>query len=152
MTSAEDDTFRQVRILVQAVTLVMQGLGITVSVGKSVIFKDTFTAIQNSSQMQRAIQAFTTAWNKAGNNPCAKANALFFFLKDSHAAGILWTIITSLCQEMTQADWLKTAFKVSAMLIASLATNGAALIARIVLFGLNASDLAENLKTTPQPE
>lgn len=85
------DTIRQGKILVQAVLLVIEALGITVSVCESVmtaIFKDTSTAIQNSSQMQKAIQAFNTALDEAGDNPWKKASALFFLLKDSKAAGI----------------------------------------------------------------
>lgn len=123
------DTFRKGKILVQAVLLVIEALGITVSVCENVmtaIFKDTATAIQNSSKMQKAIQAFTTAWNEAGDNPWKKASALFFLVKDSRAAGILVTIISRLFQPMSLLNWLKTVAKVSAMLIASLATNGKA--------------------------
>lgn len=152
MTSADVetmDTFRKAQILVRAVSLVIQALGITVSLSQTAmraIFKDTATAIENSSQMQRAIQAFCTSWNEAGDSPAGKASALFFLLKDSYAAGILWTIISSLCQTMSRVNWLKTVAKVSAMLIASLARNGEALIGRIAVFGFGANDFAKDLK------
>ena len=142
------DTFRKAQILVRAVSLVLKAFGITVSLSQTAmraIFKDTATAIENSSQMQRAIQAFCTSWNEAGDSPTGKASALFFLLKDSYAAGILWTIISSLCQTMSRVNCLKTVAKVSAMLIASLARNGAALIGRIADFGFGANDFAQDL-------
>ena len=46
---------------------------------------------------------------------------------------MLWTIIKSLYKEMSKWDWVKTAAKVSAMIIAALATDGAVLIAKIAL-------------------
>lgn len=140
---------RQAQILYQAVSLVVEAFRITVSVSESVksaIFEDTSTAIENSSKMQRAIQDFITRWNKAGNDSCAKAFAIVLLLKDSYAAGILWTIISRLFGPMGRLNWLKTASKVFAMLVVSLAKNGVALIGRIAVFGFNGSDLAKSLK------
>lgn len=140
---------RQAKILYQAVSLVVEAFGITVAVSESVksaIFEDTSTAIENSSKMQRAIQDFTIAWNEAGNDPFAKASAIVFLLKDSYAAGILWTIISRLFGPMGRLNWLKTAGKVFAMLVVSLAKNGVDLIGRIVVFGFNGSDLANSVK------
>lgn len=139
---------RLAQILYQAVSLVVEAYGITVSVSESVksaIFEDTSKAIQNSSQMQKAIQDFTTAFNEAGDNPWKKASALFFLFKDSQGTGILGPILSRLFQPMSLLNWSKTVAKVSAVLIASLATNGKALIGRIVAFGFNGSDFAKNL-------
>lgn len=129
--------------------MVVEAFGITVSVSESVksaIFEDTSKAIENSSKMQRAIQDFITAWNEAGNDPYAKARAIYFLLEDSYAAGILRTIIYRLFGPMGRLNWLKTAGKVFAMLVVSLAKNGVALIGRIAVFGFKGSDLAKSLK------
>ena len=71
--------------------------------------------------------------------------AIFVLVKDSYSAHILWTIIKSLCKEMKWCDWLLTAAKVTAMIIAALATEGAALIAEIALVILSAVDFARKL-------
>ena len=145
---------QQASILVEAVFLVMQAVGIKVSVSKSTMeatVEDTAAAIRNSSQLQRAIAKFVDSWN-SGGGATAKAKAIFFLLKDSMAAGILWTIIKSLCKEMKWYDWLETAAKVSAMIIAALATEGVALIAKIALIVMSAVDFARKIANLVQLE
>ena len=65
---------------------------------------------------------------------------------------MLWTIIKSLCKEMSKLDWMKTAAKVSAMIIAAVATEGAALIAKIALTVLAAVDFARKIANLVQLE
>lgn len=145
---------QQASILVEAVFLVLQAVGIKVSVSKSTMeaaIEDTATAIRNSSQLQRAIAQFINSWN-SGGGATAKAKAIFFLIKDSMAAGILWTIIKSLCREMKWYDWMETAAKVSAMIIAALATEGVALIAKIALIVMSAVDFARKIANLAQLE
>lgn len=132
-------------IMIEAVLLVMSAVGIKISPSAKVIQKtvdETADAIRKSSQMQRALDAFVKAWNAAGSNPVKMATALFNLLKDSYAAGLLWTIIESLCSNMEWYDWLETAARVTAMIIAALASGGTALIAKIALVVLSAVDFA----------
>ena len=139
---------QEASILVEAILLVMQAVGIEISPSESTMnatIEDTVEAIENSSQLQRAIAEFISSWNAAGGNALEKAKAIFTLLKDSYAAGILWTIIKSLCKEMKWYDWLETAAKVTAMIIAALATDGAALIAKIALVVLAAVDFARKI-------
>lgn len=139
---------QEASILVEAILLVMSAVGIKVSVSQSTMkatVEDTAEAIKKSPALQRAIAKFISSWHAAGGSALKKAKAIFFLLKDSFAAGILWTIITSLCKEMKWYDWLETAAKVTAMIIAALATEGAALIARIALVILSAVDFARKL-------
>ena len=140
-------------IVVEAVLLVMSAVGISVSPGESVIedtVEDVAQAIQNSSKLEKAIEQFITAWNAAGGNAVQKAKALFYLIKDTYAARILWTVIKSLCSNMAWYDWLQTAAKVSAMIIAALATDGAALIAEIALIVLSAVDFARKIANINQ--
>lgn len=144
-------TLQKASIFVDAVLLFNDAIGIVEFVSESAVraaVKDTVEIMQNSTQIQRVIQAFITAWDKAEASGSAteKVHALVVFLKDSNVAGILWTIISSLFQEMTWVDWLKTAAKVFLMLISSLATDGAALIARIGLFVIAAYDFKKKLQ------
>ena len=138
---------QEASILVEAILLVMSAVGISVSVSKSTMkatVEETAKAIENSSALQKAIAEFISSWHAAGS-ALKKAKAIFVLLKDSYAAGILWTIIKSLCREMKWYDWLETAAKVTAMIIAALATEGAALIARIALVVMSAVDFIRKL-------
>ena len=135
-------------IVVEGVMLVLQAVGIKASVSSSTVkatVEDTAKAIQESSVMQKAIQAFIKAWKEAGGSASAKAKAIFFLLKNSYGAGILWKIIKSLCSNMSTWDWIKTAATVTAMIIASLATDGVALIAKIALAVVAAADFAKKI-------
>ena len=142
-------------IVVEAVMLVMQVVGIRASVSSSTMkatIKDTAEAIEKSSAFQQAIQKFVSSWKAAGGSATNKAKAIFFLLKETYAAGLLWTIIKSLCREMKWYDWLKTAATVSAMIIAALATDGAALIAKIALAVLAAVNFAKKIANLVQLE
>ena len=152
----ESTTFIQMAsILVEAVLLVMQAVGIKISPSSSTIeatVKDTVTAIKNSSKLQRAIAQFIDSWEKAGGNALSKSKAIFYLIKESNAGGILGTIIKELCRNMTWQDWLKTSAKVAAMIIAALATEGTALIAEIALIVLSAIDFARKIANLVQLE
>ena len=134
---------QEASILVEAILLVMSAVGITVSVSQRTMkatVEEAPLAIENSSALQRAIAKFISSWHAAGGNALKRAKAIFYLLKESYAAGILWTIIKSLCREMKWYDWVETVAKVTAMIIAALATEGAALIARIALVVMSAVD------------
>lgn len=139
---------QEASILVEAILLVMSAVDIKVSVSQSTMkatIEDTAKAIENSSALQRAIAKFISSWHAAGGSALERAKAIFYLLKESYAAGILWTIIKSLCREMKWYDWLETAAKVTAMIIAALATEGVALIARIALVVMSAVDFIRKL-------
>jgi len=139
---------QEASILVEAILLVMSAVGLEPSVSQStmkVTIEDTAKAIENSSALQRAIAKFISSWHAAGGNALKRAKAIFILMKESYAAGIVWTIIKSLCREMKWYDWLETAAKVTAMIIAALATEGAALIAKIALVVMSAVDFIRKL-------
>lgn len=139
---------QEASILVEAILLVMSAVGIEVSVSESTMeatIEDTARAIENSSALQRAIAKFISSWHAAGGSALERAKAIFYLLKESYAAGIVWTMIKSLCREMKWYDWLETAAKVTAMIIAAVATEGVALIARIALVVMSAVDFIRKL-------
>jgi len=140
-------------IVVEAIMLVMSAAGISISPGEHAIEQavdEVAHVIQTSSKFERALEVFKQAWDSAGGSNWEKAKALFFLIKDSYSAGILWTVIKSLCSNMSRLDWLETAAKVSAMIIAALATDGAALIAEIALVVLSAVDFARKIANLNQ--
>ena len=121
-------------IVIEAVLLVLQTVGIKVAVSEQVITRtaeEIIPVVESSSQLQKAVQALQEA--AKGGTKWEIAKAIFNLIKDSYSAGILWKIIKGLCSNMSTWDWIKTAGIVSAMIIAALATDGLALIAKIVL-------------------
>jgi hypothetical protein len=142
-------------ILVEATLLVMSAVGISVSPSAKAVDKaveEAAQAIQSSSKLEKALEAFVTAWNNAGGSAYQKAKALFFLIKASNAGGILWKIIKAVCSNMAWYEWLETAAKVTAMIIAALATDGVALIAEIALIVLSAIDFARKIANLNQLE
>ena len=121
-------------IIVEAVLLVLQAVGIKVAVSEQAITRtaeEIVTVIESSSQLQKAVKALQEAAEGGSNWDIAKA--IFNLIKDSYSASILWKIIKGLCSNMSTWDWVKTAGIVTAMIIATLATDGVPLIAKIVL-------------------
>ena len=121
-------------IVVEAILLVCQAVGIKVAVSESTILKtaeEIVPVIESSSALQKAVEGLQAAAESGSKWEIAKA--IFTLIKDSYSAGILWKVIKSLCSNMSTWDWIKTAGIVTAMIIAALATDGAALIAKIVL-------------------
>ncbi|XP_068757211.1 uncharacterized protein [Montipora capricornis] len=140
--------FQYASIVIEAVMLAMQAAGIKVHVSKGTMrsaIKQAATKIKGSSVVQRALQTFVKSWRRAGSNNWAKARAVFFLLKDCQAGGLFWTIVKSLCKEMSWWDWAKTSAQVTAMIIAAFASGGAALIAKIFLALLSAARLVRKI-------
>ena len=121
-------------IVVEAVLLVLQAVGIKVAVSESTILRtaeEIIPAIESSSDLQKAVEGLQAA--AEGGSKWEIAKAIFTLIVDSNSAGILWTVIKSLCSNMSTWDWIKTSGIVTAMIIAAIATDGVALIAKIVL-------------------
>lgn len=149
MTFIDWTTIKQfASIVVEAVMLVMSAVGISVTPGEYAIDQAVDEAayvIQGDFALQKAIQQFVNRWNDSGSGAYDKAKAIFELLRQTYAASILWTIIKSICSNMAWYDWLETAAKVTAMIVAALATEGAALIAEIALVVLSAVDFARKI-------
>lgn len=142
-------------IIVEGILLVMSAVGISVTPSERAIdtaIDETVQVIKSSSKLQKALDEFVTAWNNAGGSAYQKAKALFLLIKASNSAGILWNVIKAVCSNMAWYDWLETAAKVSAMIIAALATEGVALIAEIALVVLAAVDFARKIANLNQLE
>ncbi|KAJ7331252.1 hypothetical protein OS493_020036 [Desmophyllum pertusum] len=134
-------------IIVEAVMLVIQAVGIKASVSRRTMeltIEEVVVAIKNSAALRKTIDTFISSWTKAGS-AISKAKAIFYLLKDLKAANILWTIIKSLCKEMSWLDWVKTSAQLTALIILAIASDGAALIAEIALALVAAVDFAQKI-------
>ena len=138
-------------IIVEAVLLVLQVVGIKVAVSEQVITRtaeEIIPVVASSSQLQKAITALEEASEVGSKWDMAKA--IFNLIIDSYSASILWKIIKSLCSNMSTWDWIKTAGIVTTMIVAALATDGAALIAKIILALNSAYDFINKLTNLSQ--
>ena len=138
--------FQIASIVVEAVLLVLQCIGVEIAVDEQTITKiaeDILPIIENSSDIQNAVAALKKAADGGSNWEIAKA--IFQLIVAINGAGILWEIIKSLCSNMSMWEWAETAALVTAMIIASLATDGAALIAKIVLALYSANNFLQKL-------
>lgn len=130
------DTKQKCSIVVEGVMLVLQIIGVDASASSSSItaaVDDVERAIENSSDFKKAIQKFVKTWHASESNIKDKAVAFYNVLFETHSAGVLWQVIKSLCSEMSWWDWIVSAVKVTAMIIAAFCTDGVALIAKISL-------------------
>ena len=121
-------------IIVEGVLLVLSAVGIKLSVDDYVIKKIAEQIggyVESSSVLQEAVREVKDAF--AGGSTYEEAKAIFHLIKESESADILWKIIKGLCSEMSAWEWMKTAGIVTATIIAAVATDGTALIAKIVL-------------------
>ena len=134
-------------IIIEGVLLVLQIIGIEVSVSKTVMERasdELVEQLETSSAFQEAVKKFVDSWDNASSYT-NKAMALFYLLKDTYSLGILWNLIKLLCSDMTWWDWTKAAAVISAQLIAALATDGLALIAKIALALKSAYDFTQKI-------
>jgi hypothetical protein len=102
-------------------------------------------ALVREPAFQRAVEKFVEAWNAAGGNAWAKAKAIFEFLKDTYSLGIFWKIIKLFFQKMSAWEDIKAIAEVALMIIVGFATDGLALISKIVLIVDIAIDLADKI-------
>lgn len=140
-------------IVEEAVLLVVSAIGVDISPSAKTTeeaAEEVAEVMKNSSQFQAAVEAFVEEWDKAGGSAYKKAMALFKLIKATKAAGLFWTVIKSLCSHMKWYDWLEISAKVTAMIVAALATDGAALIAKIALVALQAVDFAKKIANIVQ--
>jgi len=120
--------------VVEAILLVLPGMGIQVQVSESMIHKmveEVTAVIKQFSALQKSVLGLKEAVESGLKWKIAKA--IFYLIKESYSAGILWEIIKGLCSNMSPWDLIISAGIVSAMIATNLDTDGAALIAKIVL-------------------
>ena len=81
----------------------------------------------------RELNKFVKAWNEAGVSPWGKAEAIFNILKETYLLQISWKFIKVILQNMSTPQTITEIGEIVLMIVASVATNGIALIARIAL-------------------
>lgn len=135
-------------IVTEAVMLVMSVVGISVTPGEHAVEQAVDEAafvIQASSKFKGAIETFIKDWSSAGSSADQKGIAMYQLLKETYATGILWKVIKAICSNMKWYEWMETSAKVTAMLVASFATEGGALIAKISMVALSAVDFTKKI-------
>ena len=138
-------------IVFEAVLIVLQFVEVKFPVSEQVIIRaaeEIFPVIKGSSRLLKVIKASQEA--DGGGSKWDIAVAIFDSIKDLYSTGIFWQIIKSLDTNMNLKPW--TSCIITAMIIASLATDGIALIAKIVLALNFASEFINKLTNLTQLE
>jgi len=141
-------------IVVEAVMLALSAAGICIHVKQHAILaavERAYETIEGSSKFRRHILKFILAWNNVDSN-WSKAKALFELIHDIYDTGLLWAIIKTLCEDMRWWEWVITAAKTSAVLIAAILSDGLALIAKIALAVGDAVEFIIKVKNVYQLE
>lgn len=138
---------QQASLLIEVILFMLSSEGIEVDLNEAemrILGQEIERLIQGPA-IQRAFNTFVEAWDEAGGSVWGKAKAIFNFLKESYSLGIFWKIIKLILQNMSTWDKIKTMGEVSVMIVAALATDGIALIARLALAADSAVNLAEKI-------
>ena len=121
------------------------GLGLDVSeIVVRAVVKEV-EALVREPAFQTAVEKFVAAWNAAGGNAWAEGKAIFDFFKVTYSLGIFWKIIKLFFQKMSAWEDIKAIAEVALMIIVGFATDGLALISKIVLIVDLSIDLAEKV-------
>lgn len=122
-------------IVIEAEILVLNILGIKVPIPASIIAKATAWVEKeygSNSGFRLAVDLFVKAW-KSAQDINGKAKAIFDLLVAMHKLGLFWKLTKILLSELSYSAWLKIAAKITALLVATFASDGIALIAKIAL-------------------
>ena len=131
-------------IIVESVTFALKAVNMSIPTRnakmKSVIDK-VVAKLERSSELLEASNDFVKAWKK---NPSArgKAKAIFVFLGTIYKRipEILWIIIKALLEDNEWYDWVLACARVIALIMAGIATEGVALVAKVSKVVLDAVD------------
>ena len=138
------------RIVVNGVKLFLQAFGISLSISTSAMenaIKKTAIVLRESSVFQHAVKLFLIAWKGAGDSNVKRAKAIFALVYATNAAGFLWVIITILFSSLSKWAWVKISAKLSAMILATFASSGFAVIGNMALPLLGAVDFIMDVNT-----
>ena len=139
MSFTKESLFQAAEVLVEVVFFAMEMVGIKVSVSKVVkrgIAVSIAESIKSCPRTLTAIKNFVSSW-KEGEGVLNQAWAIWGLLKEM-SVNILWIIVKASIKGMSLREWFKTIAVFSVTIIASLATDGLAMVLKIVL-GLNSA-------------
>lgn len=151
MTSAQVKkitNYQLASVVIDAVSLFLNAMGIIVSMSESkrrATLKVTAKAIQNSTQLQRAILAFFAAWKEAGGSMVGKAYALLCLVWQCSVLGILWSIIKSVIEEMSWWERGITIAQLSTLICTLHATPAVALRLTKLSFFVSLGDFTKKI-------
>lgn len=127
--------FQAFSIIVEGTMLMLNIVGIGATIDERSMDKlyVELEPVLKGNAVQEAVKAFMKAWNQEGATVWKRARALFCLIKDSYAAGIFWKIIKMCISHMGFWQKAKAIAEITVTLVAAFATDGVALVARIVL-------------------
>ena len=138
-------------IVVESVILALSCVGVDIDLSDSEVeevSEDFVDKAMKNSEIRKGIEDFITKFEHT-TDMMKKAAGIFDLLKLLNKKGFLWDTIKDVCRDMKWYEWLETSAELAVTLIAALATDGVALIAKFALaldsavhFGLKFASLA----------
>lgn len=134
-------------LIAEVILFVLSCNGINVDVNETEMrnIVQEVEKVERKPEFGMALDKLLTIWNGAGGSVWGKAKAIFYFLKDSYSLGMFWKIIKLIFQDMSTWQMIRSIAEVALMIVVAFATEGVALIARIVLAINDAVYLAEKI-------
>lgn len=109
------------------------GIEVAISDSEMTIMLREAEIILREPEIRTALTKVVETWHEAGKGSWKKAKAIFVFLSEVFTAGIFWKMIKLIFQNLSQWDLILTTAEIAVMIVAALATEGLALIARLAL-------------------
>ena len=134
-------------LIAEVILFVLSCNGINVDVNEAEMrnIVQEVEKVERKPEFGKALDKLLTIWNGAGGSVWGKAKAIFYFLKDSYSLGMFWKIIKLIFQDMSTWQMIRSIAEVALMIVVAFATEGVALIARIVLAINDAVYLAQKI-------
>ena len=120
------------------------GVHLHISASRMKSVTTAVSKMMTTSAMKRAMSIFLHEW-KTNARALARAKAVFALLRASYSARILWNTFKLICQDMSKAEWARTAGVLAASLFAAFASGGVALVAKIVMALNSAYNLSRKI-------
>lgn len=121
-------------VLVEVALLALEIAGIKVHVCKAIrkgIAKTIVETIKSCQQTLTAIENFLSSWKEAED--VANHAWAIWGLLTGMGVDILWIIVKACIKRMSMSDWAKTIAVFALTWVASMATDGGALVCKITL-------------------
>ena len=137
-------------IVVEAIGLVLSIIGISVPEGKMAeVAAKMAKQLYQSPTVLKAIEVLKRVFSSAGSSSTSKATAVWELLKavweDKQHGNIFTQIVKLLLSDWSAWDIAKAVVKITALIVAAVASGGTALIAKIVLALMSAYEFTKKV-------
>ena len=131
-------------IVVECFILVLKVVGVSFPIGNMrKVVKNVVDKLEQTPSVLESISRLVENWDSA--DPMQKAWLIWDIIVKAFNSGIFWDIIQNIVEGMSWFDWLLTAAKITATIVAGIATGGLAIVVQISFAVIDAVELAQKI-------